>query len=128
MAKAAPCDDAVDRSTAWPIVPLTAKVAADHFDERPRDAFLRVFEGLKDMLVDQNTKDGPLPGGAHARRAAVVKSKQEASWAGSDKILSKALPSKVVWEDERVLAFRDIAPVAPTHILLSAHARRFEPP
>ena len=76
---------------AWPIVPLTARVAADHFDERPRDAFLKLLDKLKDRLVDQSTQDGPLPGGLNSRRAAVVKSKEEASWAGSDKILSKAV-------------------------------------
>ena len=76
---------------AWPIVPLTARVAADHFDERPRDAFLKLLDKLKDKLVDQSTQDGPLPGGLNSRRAAVVKSKEEASWAGSDKILSKAV-------------------------------------
>eukprot|EP00752_Nemacystus_decipiens_P005365 g4866.t1 len=35
-----------------------------------------------------------------------------------DKILAKEIPSTVVFEDDRVLAFRDIAPVAPTHILI----------
>ncbi|XP_057950333.1 14 kDa zinc-binding protein [Malania oleifera] len=35
-----------------------------------------------------------------------------------DKIINKEIPSKVVYEDDKVLAFRDIAPQAPTHILL----------
>ncbi|KAJ7524780.1 hypothetical protein O6H91_17G021300 [Diphasiastrum complanatum] len=35
-----------------------------------------------------------------------------------DKILSKQIPSTVVYEDEKVLAFRDISPQAPTHIIL----------
>eukprot|EP00904_Undaria_pinnatifida_P010323 jgi/Undpi1/6420/HiC_scaffold_20.g08901.m1 len=35
-----------------------------------------------------------------------------------DKIIAKEIPSTVVFEDDRVLAFRDIAPVAPTHILI----------
>lgn len=30
-----------------------------------------------------------------------------------DKIISKEIPADVVYEDDRVLAFRDIAPVAP---------------
>ncbi|KAJ6300760.1 hypothetical protein OIU76_021536 [Salix suchowensis] len=35
-----------------------------------------------------------------------------------DKIINKEIPAKVVYEDDKVLAFRDIAPQAPTHILL----------
>ncbi|KAM7255993.1 hypothetical protein ACFE04_011734 [Oxalis oulophora] len=35
-----------------------------------------------------------------------------------DKIINKEIPSKVVYEDDQVLAFRDIAPQAPTHILI----------
>lgn len=35
-----------------------------------------------------------------------------------DKILSKQIPSDVVYEDDLVYAFRDISPVAPTHVLL----------
>uniref|UniRef100_A0A803Q441 HIT domain-containing protein n=1 Tax=Cannabis sativa TaxID=3483 RepID=A0A803Q441_CANSA len=35
-----------------------------------------------------------------------------------DKIISKEIPSTVVFEDDKVLAFRDISPQAPTHILI----------
>ncbi|KAG8458767.1 hypothetical protein KFE25_012965 [Diacronema lutheri] len=35
-----------------------------------------------------------------------------------DKILSKEIPSDVVYEDELCLAFRDIAPQAPVHVLV----------
>lgn len=35
-----------------------------------------------------------------------------------DKILRKEIPADVVYEDELVLAFRDIAPQAPVHILI----------
>lgn len=34
------------------------------------------------------------------------------------KIIKKEIPSKVVYEDDAVLAFRDINPVAPVHILV----------
>jgi len=34
------------------------------------------------------------------------------------KIVRKEIPATVVYEDERVLAFEDIAPVAPVHILI----------
>jgi len=34
------------------------------------------------------------------------------------KILAKQIPATVVYEDERVLAFRDIHPQAPVHVLI----------
>jgi histidine triad (HIT) family protein len=34
------------------------------------------------------------------------------------KIAKKEIPATVVYEDERALAFRDINPVAPTHVLV----------
>jgi histidine triad (HIT) family protein len=34
------------------------------------------------------------------------------------KIAEKKIHAKIIYEDEHVLAFRDINPVAPTHILL----------
>ncbi|EFJ36715.1 hypothetical protein SELMODRAFT_76264, partial [Selaginella moellendorffii] len=35
-----------------------------------------------------------------------------------DKILSKEIPSTIVYEDEKALAFRDINPQAPVHVVL----------
>jgi len=34
------------------------------------------------------------------------------------KIIAREIPSQVVYEDDRVLAFKDINPVAPVHILI----------
>lgn len=34
------------------------------------------------------------------------------------KILRKEIPADVVYEDDKVLAFRDIAPKAPVHVLI----------
>jgi histidine triad (HIT) family protein len=34
------------------------------------------------------------------------------------KIIAKEIPAKIVYEDDLVLAFRDIAPQAPSHILI----------
>lgn len=34
------------------------------------------------------------------------------------KIINKEIPAKIVFEDEHCLAFRDINPQAPTHLLL----------
>lgn len=35
-----------------------------------------------------------------------------------DRILAGEIPADVVYEDDRALAFRDIAPVAPVHVLV----------
>ncbi|XP_058097207.1 14 kDa zinc-binding protein isoform X1 [Magnolia sinica] len=35
-----------------------------------------------------------------------------------DKIIAKEIPSTIVYEDEKVLAFRDISPQAPVHVLV----------
>lgn len=35
-----------------------------------------------------------------------------------DKIIAKEIPAEVVYEDEFVLAFKDINPQAPTHVLV----------
>jgi histidine triad (HIT) family protein len=35
-----------------------------------------------------------------------------------EKIIAREIPADVVYEDEWVLAFRDINPMAPTHVLI----------
>ncbi|XP_078445540.1 HIS triad family protein 3 [Wolffia australiana] len=35
-----------------------------------------------------------------------------------DKIIKKEIPATVVYEDDKALAFRDISPQAPTHIII----------
>ena len=37
------------------------------------------------------------------------------------KIASKTIPSKLVYEDDKVVAFHDNDPQAPTHILIIPH-------
>ena len=34
------------------------------------------------------------------------------------KIINKEIPSKVLYEDEEIIAFEDIAPLAPVHVLI----------
>lgn len=41
------------------------------------------------------------------------------------KILDGQIPADVVHEDDRVLAFRDVAPVAPVHVLIIPKKRAF---
>ncbi|KAL6603134.1 hypothetical protein ACP70R_043495 [Stipagrostis hirtigluma subsp. patula] len=40
-----------------------------------------------------------------------------------DKIISKEIPSSIVYEDEKVLAFKDINPQAPVHVLVIPKVR-----
>ena len=35
-----------------------------------------------------------------------------------EKIIARQIPAKIVYEDDLVLAFRDIKPQAPTHVLV----------
>lgn len=35
-----------------------------------------------------------------------------------EKIVAREIPAAIVFEDEHVLAFRDISPQAPTHVLI----------
>ena len=35
-----------------------------------------------------------------------------------EKICCKEIPAEIVYEDDQVVAFRDIAPAAPTHVLI----------
>jgi histidine triad (HIT) family protein len=35
-----------------------------------------------------------------------------------EKIIAREIPADIVFEDDKCLAFRDIAPKAPTHVLL----------
>ena len=35
-----------------------------------------------------------------------------------EKIVARQLPASIVYEDDQVLAFRDIKPQAPTHVLI----------
>ena len=35
-----------------------------------------------------------------------------------EKIIARQIPAQIVYEDDQVLAFRDISPQAPTHVLL----------
>lgn len=40
-----------------------------------------------------------------------------------DKIIAKEIPSTIVYEDEKVLAFRDINPQAPIHVVIIPKSR-----
>ncbi|GAQ79538.1 histidine triad family protein [Klebsormidium nitens] len=50
--------------------------------------------------------------------AAAAKTKSDDQPTLFDKIISKEIPATIVYEDDLVLAFRDISPQAPTHIIL----------
>lgn len=96
-----------------------------------------VGEGL--VLVESTREGGfrpdvlfiyQAPGGDHhqpgARGGRSMASEKDAALAAVpndnptifDKIIKKEIPSTVVYEDEKVLAFRDINPQAPTHVVI----------
>ncbi|XP_061360428.1 14 kDa zinc-binding protein-like [Gastrolobium bilobum] len=52
-----------------------------------------------------------------AAKAAAVNFDSEAPTI-FDKIINKEIPSSIVYEDEKILAFRDINPQAPVHVLV----------
>ena len=35
-----------------------------------------------------------------------------------EKIIRREIPAEIIWEDEEVLAFRDVNPQAPVHVLI----------
>ncbi|KAL6517146.1 hypothetical protein OROHE_017852 [Orobanche hederae] len=65
-----------------------------------------------------------LSGGATSdEEAAVVNNAYSGAPTIFDKIISKEIPSIIVYEDEGVLAFRDINPQAPVHVLVIPKSR-----
>ncbi|KAK2451347.1 histidine triad nucleotide-binding [Trifolium repens] len=70
---------------------------------------------------------------SHFTRSTPMASEKEAALAATppdtdsptifDKIIKKEIPSTVVYEDDKVLAFRDIEPQGPTHILVIPKVR-----
>jgi histidine triad (HIT) family protein len=43
-----------------------------------------------------------------------------------ERIVAREIPADIVFESDRVIAFRDIAPQAPVHILVVPKSARFE--
>jgi histidine triad (HIT) family protein len=43
------------------------------------------------------------------------------------RIVNREIPGSIVYEDDRVLAFNDINPQAPTHVLVVSEAARRDP-
>ncbi|KAG6641481.1 hypothetical protein I3843_09G075700 [Carya illinoinensis] len=91
----------------------------------------RTFVSVKPACIVSSTTLFPLPHLSrrlqfHARatnneeaaaRAAAVNADSGAPTI-FDKIIAKEIPSSIVYEDEKVLAFRDINPEAPVHVLI----------
>ncbi|MCD7450767.1 Histidine triad nucleotide-binding protein 1 [Datura stramonium] len=66
----------------------------------------------------------------HQKKSAMASEKEAALLAVPsdsptifDKIINKEIPADIVFEDDKVLAFRDINPQAPVHILLIPKVR-----
>lgn len=71
--------------------------------------------------------DSSSPSEKDAALAAAAAHAPQAADAGAptifDKIISKQIPSTIVFEDDSVLAFRDISPQGPVHIVLIPKVR-----
>ena len=72
------------------------------------------------MRVAEEIKGGLEPWESRGRWGSILGAgdRDEAPPTLFDKIIAREIPSDVVYEDELCMAFRDINPVAPTHILL----------
>ena len=77
---------------------------------------MRVLEEIRGGLAPWESRDrwGPLLGAG---------TRDEAPPTIFDMILKRDIPSEMVYEDETCYAFRDINPVAPTHILIIPKVR-----
>ncbi|XP_062167324.1 14 kDa zinc-binding protein [Alnus glutinosa] len=71
-------------------------------------------ENISSRLAVLNSHLSPMASEKEAALAAVPSDSPTIF----DKIINKEIPSTIVYEDDKVLAFRDIAPQAPTHILI----------
>ena len=60
---------------------------------------------------------------SETQRAQAAQIPKEGEETIFDKIIRREIPSAVVYEDDQVLAFRDVSPQAPTHILLIPKVR-----
>ena len=91
---------------------LGDRVARWYDDLQKKDeVFARVHEEIKSALnkwTDNGRWDAILHAGA----------KDTADPTIFDKIVAKEIPSTIVFEDEKVLVFKDINPQAPTHLLV----------
>ncbi|EKX49690.1 hypothetical protein GUITHDRAFT_67731 [Guillardia theta CCMP2712] len=74
-------------------------------------SFAKVQQEISDALSkwDENNR---WAGILHAGK------RDEAEQTIFDKIVAKSIPSQVVFEDDKVLVFKDINPQAPTHLLV----------
>ncbi|KAK9081765.1 hypothetical protein Syun_031211 [Stephania yunnanensis] len=71
---------------------------------------------ISSHLVSSNSSSTPPM--ASSEMEAAISATPSDSPTIFDKIINKEIPSNVVYEDDKVLAFRDIAPQAPVHIVL----------
>ncbi|KAA8537199.1 hypothetical protein F0562_029669 [Nyssa sinensis] len=113
----------------------TAAIHSFHFHLLKGPATVRALSTIKTSRIEFSIRHTqrlfPLP--LHFRRAMShvnARNDEEASAKAAaanvdsgaptifDKIIAKEIPSTIVYEDEKVLAFRDINPQAPVHVLV----------
>ncbi|CAM9789201.1 unnamed protein product, partial [Ectocarpus sp. 13 AM-2016] len=118
-------------ATAWPTMIFVREMMLPRFGRTPAlgPRLLAWCEYMGRHLVGKRIADeikAPLDKwGANGRWDTILHAGRRDTEPPSifDKILAKEIPSTVVFEDDSVLAFRDIAPVAPTHVLIIPKVR-----
>ncbi|CAL9024663.1 unnamed protein product [Prunus brigantina] len=80
-------------------------------------------KGSRLAVISSHLVTPQIPMAAASEKEAALAAVPSDSPTIFDKIINKEIPSKVVFEDDKVLAFRDINPQAPTHILIIPKVR-----
>uniref|UniRef100_A0A803LZQ1 HIT domain-containing protein n=1 Tax=Chenopodium quinoa TaxID=63459 RepID=A0A803LZQ1_CHEQI len=107
--------------------PIKARLFSGHFGPQLNRSLTRLVSGqgpsLTRMIASQSTSS-PNPSVSSEKEAALAAASTPSdSPTIFDKIINKEIPANVVYEDEKVLAFRDINPQAPVHILIIPKVR-----
>ncbi|RZC79374.1 hypothetical protein C5167_003596 [Papaver somniferum] len=71
---------------------------------------------LRQLIVSSSSKNSIVFGGFPATTQTIFPPLRTRT--RFDKIISKEIPSTIVYEDGKVLAFRDINPQAPVHVIV----------
>ncbi|XP_021745807.1 14 kDa zinc-binding protein-like [Chenopodium quinoa] len=104
--------------------PIRTRLFSSHFGAKLN----RVVPSLTRLVSGQGPSLTRIASQSTSSSNPSVSSEKEAALAAAstptdsptifDKIINKEIPANVVYEDEKVLAFRDINPQAPVHILI----------
>lgn len=94
---------------------------------RPASWLLRLPKGKRFIGAAKETKPDTNSGALHTSAAWRLNEVEEAKQAAKNpastatvfsKIIDKSLPARIIYEDEKCLAFHDVTPQAPIHALI----------